>query len=628
MGDLKTSLTISLVNQVTKPLRQVSQSIAGITTDAKKLNRAMQSNLDQRAAMRGQLLDVVALGATLAAPLKVAIDFESAMADIGKVVNFKNPDGLKNMGREIKNMSRDIPISATGLASIVAAGGQLGIAEQKLAPFARTAAKMSVAFDMLPAQSGDAMAKLSNVFNMPIGSVELLGDAINHLSDNTAAKAPELVNALLRVGGTAKLFGLSAVQTSALADAFIALGKPPEVAGTAINAMLLKLQTASTQGKAFQSTLKHMGLSAKGLEKAIGKDAQGALLGFLESLEKLNKGDQAKAAKLLFGQEYSDDITLLVGSLDKYRQALKLTADETQYAGSMTKEFQNRSKTTANALKLLSNGIMGIGINIGSTLLPGLNSIVGVMHSATGSIAEFTEQFPLLTKIVSTLTATLIVGKVATIGLGFAFTFLKGGAFSLVKGLQTVVAALRIVRLAMIANPIGAFVSIMASAAILIVSNWGKVTGFFTNLWDEVKLGFDQGFVQGIWTLLKNFNPVYLLSEGVNGLIQYLTGIDLGSIGAGMIESLYAGIRNTAQNILPNGFLQTMGFGSPAPAMASPVRSVNSQNSAFKPEQESPSRAEVSVRFDNLPPGAKITNLKSDRGVNLDVDAGLVMAGP
>ena len=44
--------------------------------------------------------------------------------------------------------------------------------------------------------------------------------------------------------GGARLFGLSAKQSASLAGAFLALGKPPEVAATSINALLLKLGTA------------------------------------------------------------------------------------------------------------------------------------------------------------------------------------------------------------------------------------------------------------------------------------------------------------------------------------------------------------------------------------------------
>lgn len=44
--------------------------------------------------------------------------------------------------------------------------------------------------------------------------------------------------------GGARLFGLSAKQSAALSGAFLAPGKPPEVAATSINALLLKPGTA------------------------------------------------------------------------------------------------------------------------------------------------------------------------------------------------------------------------------------------------------------------------------------------------------------------------------------------------------------------------------------------------
>ena len=557
MSEMRVSLVIEAINRATRPIRDASRAVGGFMGDVNRLNRAIESNMQRRNALRGQLMDVVALGASLAGPMKAAIDFESAMADVSKVVDFKTPDGLKAMERAIKQMSREIPVSADGLAAIVASGGQLGIAEKNLTTFARTAAKMAVAFEMAPNEAGHAMAKLSNVLSIPIPRVGELGDAINHLSDNTAAKAPEIVQALLRVGGVAKGFGISAVETAALADAFIALGKPPEVAGTAINSMLLTLQTASTEGKAFQEVLRYMGLSAKGLEKAIGEDAQAALSGFLQRLSELNKSDRAKATKMLFGGEYADDIALLVGSLGKYRQALDLVGDRQKYAGSMTREFENRSKTTANNLRLLRNSIEEVGINIGSTLLPAFNDLIGVVRGVTTGIADFADQFPVVTKVVSMAAAVMIGGRIAAIGLGYAYTFLKGGVLAAAKGIQVAIGAVRALSIAMAANPIGAVVAVLASAAVLIIANWEEVSAFFRNLWAEVRKAFDKGFVDGILALLRNFDPTYLIAKGINAMVKYLTGVDLEAIGNAMIGSLWDGMKGVASAMeaaLPEDF--------------------------------------------------------------------------
>lgn len=478
MSELQLSLILKAVDKMTAPIRGVSRSFKSLTGDVDKLDHAIKANIQHRDRLKSQIVETGALALAMSAPIKAAIDFESAMADVRKVVDFKQPDGLKNLGETIKGMSREIPISASGLAAIVASGGQLGVAEQNLEGFARTAAKMSVAFDIMPEAAGDAIAKLSNVFDKPIENVGALGDAINHLSDNTAAKAPEILSALLRIGGTSRAFGLSAVQAAALSGSFISLGKAPEVAATAINAMLMKLQTATTQGDKFNFVLKKMGLSANGLETAIGEDAQGALSGFLEKLSELDGQTRTKAVSMMFGQEYADDISLLVGSLDKYRNSLGLVADETKFAGSMTTEFMNRSQTTKNNIVLLGNALTETGINIGATLLPTVNILADALRSISSVVADFATEFPAITTAVSLTVGGLIAAKVAALAFGLAFTFLNGGVLSALKGITLLKGGLIALRAVAAANPLG----LLITAATLIVAYWEPILGLFKKI--------------------------------------------------------------------------------------------------------------------------------------------------
>jgi len=66
-----------------------------------------------------------------------------------------------------------------------------------------------------------------------------------------------------------------------------------------------------------------------------------------------NAPDMMGTLSDLFGMEYADDIAKLVGSMETYEKAVGLVADQTAYAGSMQKEYEARSATTANALQLL-----------------------------------------------------------------------------------------------------------------------------------------------------------------------------------------------------------------------------------------------------------------------------------
>lgn len=148
--------------------------------------------------------------------------------------------------------------------------------------FTETVAKMSTAFDMSAEQAGDSIAKLSNVYGIDVSKMEYVGNVINHLSDNTAAKAKDMVEALAIVGGTAKQFGLDIKETSSLVNAFVSLGKQPAKAATAINALLSKLQTAEEQGGDFKAALEQMGITAEEIVQRISENGEEALLYFFK----------------------------------------------------------------------------------------------------------------------------------------------------------------------------------------------------------------------------------------------------------------------------------------------------------------------------------------------------------
>lgn len=318
-----------------------------------RLGQAMaqvQGARAQRAELRGQMVDAAALGATLYGVMKPAIEFESALGNIDKVVDFKDGSaGLARMGDALKQMAREIPISQAGLAAIAAAGGRAGIKEQDLLGYTQTVAKMASAWEMVPDAAGEAMGKIQNVMGFGIDKMMLIGDAINKLDDSSNAKAPEILDVLKRTSGAGKQFGMTTQQLAALGTTMIDLGRSPEVAGTGINALLQKLQGAPIQSKKFKEALRELGWSAEGMQKAIGKDAVGTLTKFLEKVGKLDANKRVNILGEMFGAEYSDDLAILVGGLDRFRENMALVSQESNYAGSVQAEFEKRSKLTAAA---------------------------------------------------------------------------------------------------------------------------------------------------------------------------------------------------------------------------------------------------------------------------------------
>ena len=360
----------------------------------------------------------------LAFATREAMKFETAMAGVKKVAEGTD-EQYAQLSDELKKMGAELGISAAEMADLAAAGGQLGIPIEKLSEFTAIASKMSVAFGMSAEEAGNAAATIANVFQLPIGEVEKLGDAINVLGNNTAAREKDIVAAMARIGGTAKQFGLAADEAAALADAFIALGKPPEVAATAINAMLQKLQTAQSQGKGFQAALEGIGTSADEMAANIAANPQQALTDFLHKLEGLDKQSRALMLSQLFGTEYSDDIALLVGSLGEYEKALGLVADKGQVVGAMQKEVANAMSTSEAQINKAKQEIINVAIEVGEKLLPLVSLLASTVGGVAGAVGAITEEFPVLTQLAALFAAGAVAVKAYE-----AAVRLTGGAVS------------------------------------------------------------------------------------------------------------------------------------------------------------------------------------------------------
>ena len=518
--------------------------------DTNRLLERREAIASRRSALRGRLFGAataaVALGGAMHFAVGGAVGFESAMADVGKVVDFPSPTGLVEMGRSLQAMSTRIPIAAEGLAAIVAEAGQANIARGELLRFAADAAKMGVAFDIGAREAGDAMAGLRNIFGLNQDEVIDLVGAYNHLSNNMAARAPDLLNIANRAGSTAKMFGLSGQALGALGGTFLALKTPPEVAGTAINAMLTKLQNADKQTPKFREALDNIGMSADDLKERVGagaEDAQGALLEFLEAVA--GAEDTAGVLFDLFGQEYVDDVTKLVGAMDQYRAAVALARSEQARASSVEEEYLVRAKTTENRLILLGNQWRRMGTNIGAVFLPALNDAAEGVGGVLDKVALFAERNPEATRTIVVVGAALVGLKIAAVGAAYAHTFVAsasavaglrllglriaalavgqsfaaggrravafGAALAALPGrmaalgvagvasvgIRAVGAAMKSATLAtwrftvaLLANPIGWIGLAIAAVAATIVRYWQPIKAFFGGLWAGIREGF------------------------------------------------------------------------------------------------------------------------------------------
>lgn len=338
----------------------------------------------QAAAVAAAAWGALKIGEFVKDSIQSAVNFESAMADVAKVVdglrddNGNLTDSYYAMSDSIVQMSKDIPMAAEDLAAITASAGTAGIAAEELTTFTETAAKMGVAFDTTAEQAGDWMAKWRTSFSMGQEEVTALADQINYLSNNSASTASELSTIVTAVGPLGDVAGISAAQIAALGSTMVGVGVQQDVAATGIKKMATTMVAGASATDTQAAVLEKLGMDATDLAVRMQDDAVGAILSFLDAVSQLPKAEQAAALKDYFGQESVGAIAPLLTNLDVLRQRFEMVADAQLYAGSMDAEYAARAATTANNIQLYENRIAALKIQIGDYLLPVVNKVLGV----------------------------------------------------------------------------------------------------------------------------------------------------------------------------------------------------------------------------------------------------------
>lgn len=508
-------------------------------------------------------------------PVKQAMQMEDAMAEIKKVVDFTSPDGLQKMQAALEKMSLSIPITAEGLAKITAAAGQAGIAEKDLIRFTETAAKMGVAFDISAEEAGEMMAKWRSGMNLTQDQVESLADATNALSNNNAAMAKQVGEALKRYGALGKVAGLTEKQTAAMAATIIGAGAEAEVAATGMNAFMRALTKGGSMTDLQKAAFGNLGFDALQLQKDVQKNAPKTIFAVLEAVKtKLPKELQMQYLTAMFGEEGARAMGPMLANTEKLRENFDLVAESEKYAGSMEKEFLSRSATTSNALELASNAMSYFARAVGDPMLGTLKEraldfvklgeaagtwikenqtlvkwflyISGVVLSCVAAfhmlrVAFFVLGAPVL-KLITTgmklyeglllIRGGLSTNTAAIKAYSFAMSVWKGGILVATKalgGLKVAATAAGSAMKFMFTNPIGMAITAIATlvlAGIYLYKNWDEVKAKLVELWTA----FEEKF-PGLAATMKNIyeGSIKPTIDGIKttfqGLISFISGV-------------------------------------------------------------------------------------------------------
>lgn len=523
-------------------------------------------------------------------PIKDFAEHEDAMVGVQRqVAGARDESGRLTatyfeMERQIRELSRQIPVATTEIAKMFTAGARMEVPTENLQEFVRMASEIAIAFDAIPDEITESMGKVAKNFKIPITDIRGLADAINYLDDNAISKGDDIINFMSRVAGTASMVKITAKETAALGSTLLTLGERNETASTAINAIFSNLGAANTQTKKFRKMVTTLGLSTNALENGMQTDALNTIFKVMEAVRKLPKvakeggTSQIDAVAELFGKEHWDTFSKLLENRAELERQIGL-ANSQQAQGSMGREAAARNQALSAQWEMVKNRAFNLSAAVGETLKPALIELLNTINPMLEKFSQFIQKNPELVGWImkSVIAVSAIIFVLGTLAVSLAailgpmllakFMFARlalgyaamGGASGLAAaGLLKIQSLLAlVVRFGTAlwrANPIAAAVVAIGMALYDLTLRWDQLKALL-NAGEWMKLGASiwEGIEYGLNAATMG---MYGLVKGVfTGIIDLVKGIfDINSP-----SKVFAWIGNMLMDGLINGITSRLG---------------------------------------------------------------------
>ena len=296
---------------------------------------------------------------------------DDVMADTMKYTGQTKEEVLE-MNEDFKKM--DTRTSREQLNELAGAAGRLGItSKDAIEEFVDAADKISVSLgDDLGKGAVDQIGKLAMAFGEDEkkglrGAMLATGSAVNELAQSCSANAGYLVDFTARVAGVGKQFGLSQTQIMGFGAVMDENMQKDEMASTAFSQLLTKM---TTDTKTFA---KMAGIPFEEFSKKLKTDANGAVIDFLESLNK--KGNFNTLAKIfqdmsLDGTRATAVLTTMADKIDDIKKRQETAAEAYKAGTSVIDEFDTKNETVQAGLDKAKKSFQELTITLGQKLMP------------------------------------------------------------------------------------------------------------------------------------------------------------------------------------------------------------------------------------------------------------------
>lgn len=471
------------------------------------------------------------VAATAGAPVMQAMSFEDQQAELRKF-----SDDYKEVFSGIQQLSLKYAKSTEDMTAMAANAFQSGIAKtgEEALKLVEIQNQMAIAFDMTGDEVGAAYADIQSKMGITIDQSKAMFDIVNQIGNTTSASAKDVVEVLARSGGALRgLTAMSEKQIAALAGSFRSASVSSETASTSMMSFINALSSGEGATKGQKEAFKTLGIDAGKMAHMMtsnAENAQKAIQDVFKRINGLREDQKSSIIGALFGNEagIKSAVATLAKQGDLLASNFAMIADESQYAGSMLKEYQSRADTTSNAVQIMGNAVKLVAGGIGTALLPAVRKSAEAFVASSEGVVKWIEdnQALILTAmkvagaVLGSVAAfhalrigvSLLASPVITMYKGFlmaqrAIILLRNGtvlatvaakAQAVATGISTAAmkawslackaaaVAQRVLNVALRAAPLAIFMTLlfgMVAAGVKLVQNWDAVKAKAAELW-------------------------------------------------------------------------------------------------------------------------------------------------
>jgi len=545
IGELRTTLTgagVDTKNLAAEQARLAAQSekYAAAKTRMEQSQGAVQDARKQLSwgNMKGELLGSAGIALALGAPIKVAANFQQAMAKTGAVLNASEED-MRRLTEQSRLLGRDTQFTATQAAQSQEMLARAGFNTDQILAAMPGMLNMAAAEGMDLAQAADIASSVLRGFNMDADQSTRVADVLAKTSAITNSSIASLGDSMKYVAPIAEGLGIPFEDTAAMIGVMANAGIKGSEAGTALRASLLRL---SKEPKQTEGALANLGVAAKDSNGNL-RTMPNLMKALSERMKGMGRAEKMANLAKIFGTEAASGMLAIMNAAES-GDLSSITEQVYAFNGASAEMARRMNDTAQGAMKRFSSAVESLTIDIGNALLPTFTSCVEGLAKFTSKASEFAQKHPTFTNTIvksvgalGALNVAIKAGKFAMIAAKLPFLEVKaatdkvraayvladGSLIKMIKNTKLATAATKIFNAVTAANPILLFVLALVAVAGAFMLAYHKCE-WFRNFVNSSCKRIMQWFTEtGDW-IVEVWNKAYLwLSEICGSIAQFFS---------------------------------------------------------------------------------------------------------